>query len=278
MQEREGLVLAEAPLGHMPAYGTAHLSMLALLVVAAVVLVRWARHSDAVQVDRTLSLLGWLLLANSVFWTVWGFMPWIWNIQESLPLHFSDALRFIGPIALITRAHWAIVVTYFWGLTLNMQSVLTPDVNYFLWIPLEFAEYWVAHLSGVLVPIVLTWGLGFRPTWRGYALAFAATLGWAALAFSLNLLAGTNYGYLNGAPAGPSLLDVMGPWPFYLLVEAAAIAVVWALMTWPWVASDRRRGTPLAGAGALLRRPAPARPEETAAVGPRPAAPVPPRT
>src|SRR5690625_6824886 len=81
---------------------------------------------------------------------------------------------------------------------------------------------------------MLVWGLGHRPTWRDYAMAFAATLGWAALAFLVNLLVGTNYAYLNRAPAGPSLLDVMGPWPVYLLVEAAVIAAVWeqVYMTW----------------------------------------------
>lgn len=255
MRETDGVLSAEGTLGHMPAYGSAHLSMLALLLLAAVLLVRWARRAEAAQVDPALRIAGWALLANSVFWTLWGFMPWAWNLQESLPLHYSDALRFIAPIALITRARWTIVVSYFWGLTLNMQSVLTPDVNYFVWIPLEFVEYWIAHLSGVLVPVVLTWGLRFHPTWRGYGLAYAVTVGWAVLAFALNLLAGTNYGYLNGAPDGPSLLDVMGPWPLYLLVEAVAVAVVWALMTWPWVAMDRRRGAPLAGPGALLRRP-----------------------
>lgn len=248
-----GALLA-GPLGQMPAYGSAHLSVLALIVVAALALVLWARRARPAQVDRSLRVAGWILLANTAFWTVWGFMPWSWNIDESLPLHFSDALRFIVPLALITRAPWAIVVTYFWGLTLNMQSVLTPDVNYFVWIPLEFTEYWIAHASGVLAPVVLIWGLRFRPTWRGYGVAIAVTVAWAGIAFAGNALTGANYGYLNRAPAGPSILDVMGPWPQYLLVEAVAIAVVWALLTWPWAALDARRGTPAVEPEALLRR------------------------
>ena len=246
--------LFAGPLGHMPAYGSALLSVLALTVIAAFALVIWARTARAELVDRSLRVAGWILLANSVLWTAWGFLPWSWNIDESLPLHYSDALRFIVPLALITRAPWAIAVTYFWGLTLNMQSVLTPDVNYYVWIPLEFTEYWFAHISGVLAPIVLTWGLGYRPTWRGYGIAYAATVAWAGIAITGNALTGANYGYLNRAPSGPSILDVMGPWPQYLLVEAVAIAAVWALMTWPWTALDARRGTPAVEPGALLRR------------------------
>ena len=250
-----GTVLA-APIGHMPAYGAAHLAALLATAVLIVAAVAWARHAAPGRVDRALRVAGWALLANSLFWTAWGFMPWAWNLHESLPLHFSDALRFLLPIALITQARWAIVLSYFWGLTLNLQSVLTPDLNYFVWIPLEYTQYWVAHASGLVVPIVLVWGLGCRPTWRGYGMAYAATLAWAALAFLINLLAGTNYAYLNRAPARPSLLDMMGNWPVYLLVEAVVIAAAWALMTWPWTVIDARAGTPVSGAGHLVRRPA----------------------
>ncbi|MGP9538799.1 YwaF family protein [Brachybacterium sp. AOP43-C2-M15] len=249
-------LVAEGSLGHMPAYGGTHLAVLALLVLVAVLLVRRARRSAVERVDRALRLVGWVLLVNSALWTLWGFMPWAWNLHESLPLHYSDALRFIVPIALILQARWAIVVAYFWGLTLNLQSVLTPDVNYFVWIPLEFAQYWIAHGAGVLAPVVLVWGLGYRPTWRGCAVALAVTVGWALIAVTGNALTGANYGYLNRAPAGPSILDLLGPWPQYLLLEAVLIAVVWSLMTLPWVLRDRRAGTPLSGRGGLVRRPA----------------------
>ncbi|MGP9706338.1 YwaF family protein [Brachybacterium sp. AOP24-D1-21] len=250
-----GALLAAGPLGHMPAYGAAHLTMLALLVLAAFALVLWARRSAPQRVDQVLRIAGWVLLANAVFWTSWGFMPWAWNLHESLPLHYSDALRFLVPLALITQARWALVVSWFWGLTLNLQSVLTPDVNYFVWIPLEFTQYWIAHGAGLLAPLVLIWGLGYRPTWRGYGLAYAVTAAWAVIAFTGNALTGANYGYLNRAPAGPSILDLLGPWPQYLLVEAVLIAAVWALMTWPWALRDRRSGIPLSGRGGVLRRP-----------------------
>ncbi|MGH3524247.1 MAG: TIGR02206 family membrane protein, partial [Mycobacterium sp.] len=53
-------------------------------------------------------------------------------------------------------------------------------------------------------------------------------------------IAGTDYGFLNGKPATTSLLDVLGPWPVYLLTAATLILIVWALMTWPWVRPRQR--------------------------------------
>ena len=106
----------------------------------------------------------------------------------------------------------------------------------------------------MLAPVVLVWGLGYRPTWRGYGIAYAATLLWAGIAVTGNTLTGANYGYLNRAPAGPSILDLLGPWPQYLLVEAVVIAAGWALLTLPFVLRDRRRPVPAVGEGGLMRR------------------------
>ena len=58
----------------------------------------------------------------------------------------------------------------------------------------------------------------------------------------VNVLTGSNYGYLNATPPGASLLDVMGPWPTYLLVAGSVLAVGWgAVMTWPWELLRKRR-------------------------------------
>jgi uncharacterized membrane protein YwaF len=52
---------------------------------------------------------------------------------------------------------------------------------------------------------------------------------------TINQALGTNYGYLSRKPAGGSFLDLLGEWPWYLLVVLALLASVWALITWPWV-------------------------------------------
>ncbi|MER7014155.1 hypothetical protein ABT324_22265 [Saccharopolyspora sp. NPDC000359] len=64
-------------------------------------------------------------------------------------------------------------------------------------------------------------------------------VGVAALAF--NSWTGTNYGFVNRKPDNPSLLNLMGGWPWYLAVAAVVGMVAWALLTWPWT---RARPTP----------------------------------
>lgn len=226
------LPLAGREIGRMEPYGQEHVAVLTGIGVACVVLVPVARAWGHTRNGRAITrAAGWILLLVMITSTVGGWLPETWNVAESLPFHLSDWLRVILAIALITRAPWAVATSIFWGLTLNAQSVLTPDLRYFHNVPLEFLQYWFFHGLALVATVVLVWGFGYRPTWRGFGAAYLLTLAWAAVAMTVNALTGANYGYLAHPPAGASLLDVLGPWPWYVLVEVAVVAVVWALMT-----------------------------------------------
>ena len=79
-----------------------------------------------------------------------------------------------------------------------------------------------------------------RPDWRSFRLTVVVTVVWATVTFTFNRIAGTNYGFLNRKPSTASLLDVLGPWPWYIFTAATLVCIVWALMTWPW---ERKRSS-----------------------------------
>ncbi|WP_241249047.1 YwaF family protein [Agrococcus sp. KRD186] len=229
------MILRVVPIDRMQPYGVEHMLVLAVTVVLIVALpLAIRRAKDVRRAELWITRSGWMLLVLTLLWMAWGMLPANWDINESLPFHFSDALRLVTAIALITRSGWAIAVSHFWGLTLNLQSFITPDLNYFQVPALEFAMYWLLHIAALLAPVVLVWGLGFQPTWFGYGTALVLTVSWAAVALVANSVTGANYGYLSRAPEGPSILDALGPWPIYIGWEAVLVAGVWALMTVPW--------------------------------------------
>jgi uncharacterized membrane protein YwaF len=53
--------------------------------------------------------------------------------------------------------------------------------------------------------------------WRVYAI----TAVFAAVAAAATVATGGNYMFLRRKPVGGSLLDLMGPWPVYIVVGAA---------------------------------------------------------
>jgi hypothetical integral membrane protein (TIGR02206 family) len=216
-------------------YGLTHWVLLALTVAGALILVRFGRrHRDTPLLLTFTRIFAIVLLAVTLGFMIVWLIPPLFDRQQSLPLHLSDILRLVAAYALWSRRHWAFALTYYWGLTFNPQAILTPDLELDVAPGLEFASYWSQHLLVMWAAVYLTWGLGLHPTWRSYRLVLSVTVGWAVIVFAVNRLLGTNYGYLNSKPGSPSLLDLMGGWPWYLLVALALLAVFWALITWPW--------------------------------------------
>jgi hypothetical integral membrane protein (TIGR02206 family) len=221
-------------------YGLTHWVIVVLTVVGAVLLARLGRRYRNTPAGETFTRIFAIvqLTVTLSFMIVW-LVPPLFDLQQSLPLHLSDILRLVTAYALWSRRPWAFALTYYWGLTINPQAILTPDLQLDIAPALEFASYWLQHILVMWAAVYLTWGLGLRPTWRSYRLALAVTVAWAAIVFAINRALGTNYGYLNGKPGGASLLDLMGGWPWYLVAVLALLAAFWALITWPWTSRTR---------------------------------------
>ena len=219
------------------AYGPSHLVVLAIFVVGAVLLVWIGRRQTEAQARVLGRVLAVVIVIAFVVALIYKLVhP---HLDTSVPLQLCDIAELTAAYALWSQRHWAFALAYYWGLVLSSQALITPDIG-----TAEegapdfpshlFITFFTLHVLVVWAAIYLTWGQRNRPTWRDYRFAIIVTLAWAAFTFTFNAITGTNYGYLNRKPPTASLLDVLGPWPLYLLTEIAIVLVVWALMTWPW--------------------------------------------
>jgi hypothetical integral membrane protein (TIGR02206 family) len=57
----------------------------------------------------------------------------------------------------------------------------------------------------------------------------------------INLLTDGNYLYLRHTPGAHSLLDVLGPWPWYIVGAAALALVLFAILDLPFTIGRHRR-------------------------------------
>jgi hypothetical integral membrane protein (TIGR02206 family) len=214
------------------AYGPSHWAVLAVTSTGAAGLVVLGRRGEPRVVDACRRLLAVALLVLNAGQHVWEFDPA--HVVDTLPLHLSDLAPYAGAYALWTRRRWACALTYYWGITLSTQSLLTPALVGPDFPSLQFLVFFASHALVVWAAIYLTWGLGLTPSWRGYRITVGLTACWAAATLAFNAAAGTNYGFLNAKPVTGSILDLLGPWPWYLVPEVGLLLGVWALMTTPW--------------------------------------------
>jgi len=213
-------------------YGPSHWAVIAVFVVGAALLVwigRRQTESQARCLGRILAVLTVAIFGSAL---IYSLVPP--SIDRSVPLNLTDLATAAAVCAWWSQRHWPFALTYYWGLVLSMQALFTPVLRGPDFPDYRFLGFWAIHLLVVWAAIYLTWGRGMRPRWRSYRFVVAVTLVWAAVSFTFNSIAGTDYGFLNRKPATPSLLDVLGPWPVYLLTAATLVVIVWALMTWPW--------------------------------------------
>lgn len=227
--------------GTFEPYGVSHTAAAAVGALGAVAVVAAARALRGRDGEARLRhALAVAIVVFTVPLQVRQWLPGRFDLDTSVPVQICDLSWVVAVVALWTRAERPSALLYYWGLTLTVQAVVTPTLGADFPDP-EFVMFWGMHLLTVWAALLLTFGLGVRPDWRGYRFSLACTLGWLVAVMSFNAVAGTNYGYLARKPDVSSLLDVFGPWPFYIGVEAAVLLGGWALITWPWTRTATAR-------------------------------------
>jgi hypothetical integral membrane protein (TIGR02206 family) len=215
-------------------FGPDHLSALVLTAALAVAACAVVRRWPASRLARGLAPGLALGLAASVI--VWaGFelargriSPW-----QLLPLHLCDLLILIAVAALLTRRVWLSELLYFWSGAGALVAMLSPDVARGFPDP-YFLLFFGLHAAVVVAAALLTFGHGIRPrpgaAWR----VFGLTLAYAAAVALVNLALDANFMYLRRKPSSPTLLDWLGPWPWYLVLAGLLGLALFHLLEQPF--------------------------------------------
>jgi hypothetical integral membrane protein (TIGR02206 family) len=206
-----------------------HVAVLAATAAAAAAMARR-------PAPRALAvLIGGAYLVEHVWFVARG----TWSADFNLPLHLTDVVTIVSVVALWTRRPLPVELTWFWGLTASLQAVLTPDLGSAEFPDLIWWTFFVTHSGAVVAAVLLVIGLRIRPRPGAVKRAFAATVAVALAAGVANVLTGGNYMWLREKPDEASLLDVMGPWPWYILSAAVLALILFALLAAPFRDSER---------------------------------------
>jgi hypothetical integral membrane protein (TIGR02206 family) len=214
------------------AYSPAHLVVLVLFSAVTAGLLAVGPRVRGSRAEGPVALtLAWGNVLLGLSSTVIGLFPF--TLHHSLPLQICDFAWVVVAWALVSRRTLPAALTYYWGLTLCVQALVQPTLTQPFPEP-QFFVFWGKHLLIVWGAVYLCLVLRHGPDWRGYRRAAGWTTAWLVVVLCLNALLGSNYGYVNRKPSEATVLDVLGPWPVYVVVEMAVVLVAWALITLPW--------------------------------------------
>jgi hypothetical integral membrane protein (TIGR02206 family) len=197
-----------------------HLGALGVTAIVAAALVAGARAwGDAwsLPVGRVLAVV---IAAGFVCEQITYALRGEWTAEYNLPLQLTDAVT-LAAIAALWRPDGRLLVelVYFWAFSASLQAIVTPDLNQ-AFPDVLFFTYYATHSGAIAAAALLVFGTRRTPrpgaVWRTYAVTAAFT----CLAAAGTLITGGNYMFLRRKPVHGSLLDVMGPWPLYILTGA----------------------------------------------------------
>ena len=219
-------------------FGTGHLLSLAIVAAATAFLI-WGWRNPGEEAKRRVRLLiAGVALLNEISWHGWHLLNGAWSIQQHLPLHLC-AISVWGSIyVLLTRSFRAYEILFFIGLAGAIQTMLTPDAGIYGLPHFRAIQTLFAHGLIVIAMVYMTTIEGFRPTWRSLWKTLLLCNVYLVVVTGINYLLGSNYMYTLGKPATASLLDVMGPWPWYLLAGEFVALLMFALLYLPFAWSD----------------------------------------
>lgn len=157
------------------------------------------------------------------------------SLEEELPFHLCRSLALVFPFVIYYQSRRWFGILYFFTVVGALQALLTPDL------PLSaphhsYWSYWALHCVLIGLPIYcivnFRWKVTIRDFWN------AVIVGNIYLVFTgiINFVLGSNYFFTSHKPPSPTLLDVLGPWPWYILAVEGVAFVLFLLAGLPfWI-------------------------------------------
>lgn len=207
-------------------FGGDHLLALAAVAGFSALAYRAARGPRAEQWNRfggglfaALAAVLWLLRLDNGF-----------QAYRDLPLWLCDVAFVLCVWCFFQPRRWVLLMVSYWGLAGTLQALVTPD----LLLGFPSKEYFLFFVGHSVIVVGLFFLLGKNDhfslaSWSSVGQAFAGLLVYAVAVGALDAAFGWNYGYLREKPEGSSVLDFMGPWPWYI-VAALGLALILFLL------------------------------------------------
>lgn len=226
-------------------FTTLHALTLAMLVAATAI---------AILIGRRLHGTPWLVWFDIAFAAI-ALVMWVvedtqhvlvrpFNPAHALPFEVCDLAGLLLPLTFFFPRPVLRALLYFWGIGLSSQGLFTPQIHdgpstFHYW------QFFFRHGGIVGGAIYLVNVHRYRPSWRDWRTAVLLGIAYVLIMVVVDVSFGFNYGYVgNARPDQPSLIDVLGPWPWRVGVMIVTAVVVFTLLMAPWAVRSRAARQP----------------------------------
>ena len=214
-------------------FGLQHWLILILIVLSSILIPYFAIYflTDLQQlwfgrffsITLALTVLGWMFIRAKLG---------DFDKTTDLPLDFCNLSALLLPFMMWNPNLPVHEVLFFWILTGTLLANVTPYL-YNGFPNFIFMKYWIVHGGLVVLTIYYTVVFELYPEWWSILKAFGWLHVYLFAMVIANKFIGSNYFYLLGKPPTPTILDYLGPWPWYILVCWGLVLILFTIVYLP---------------------------------------------
>jgi len=203
---------------HFEFYSNSHIIPLLIIISICISIFLFKKYFRKSTINKiTYYFLAFALLTQEISLSIWRIVNGTWSISNSLPLHLCGVAIILSAIVLIKKNYLLYELIYFWGMGGAIQSLLTPDIGIYGFPHFRFFQFFVSHGLLVITTIFLTVVEKYRPTQRSIWKVFLITNFYLIFIAGFNYVFDANYLFICYKPVNGSVMDFLGPWPWYIL-------------------------------------------------------------
>ncbi len=221
-------------------FGLPHLVAMSVIALVNVAIICFGRRLSLRWRSIVRYTLAFILIFTETAWHVWNLATGQWTAQRLLPFHLCSVLVWLSAVMLLTKNYCIYEFAYLLGIAGASQAVITPDAGQYGFPHFRFFQVFVSHGSIITGAVFMTVVEGYRP--RPKSILRVAVVGNLYMLFVavVNALIGSNYLFIARKPETASLLDVLPPWPWYILYIEGIGLVAMLLLYLPVAIRDWR--------------------------------------
>mgnify|MGYP005750756823 CR=1 FL=1 len=213
-------------------FSTSHITVLGVMFIL-IVFLSFFRDKSWME-----SYIRWglfsILILTEVGLNIWYFSTGYWNVMYTLPFQLCSISIYLCIWMLLFKQKLVFEIVYFLGLGGATQALLTPEL-FFAFPHFRFLHFFIAHICIILAVLYMVWvekyTISFSSLWK----AFLSLQIIAPFVFWINRMTLGNYMFLARKPENPSLIDLLGPYPWYILSLQLVVLVVFFLLYIPFL-------------------------------------------
>lgn len=223
-------------------FSTSHLIALSVLLafyIGFVISQKYWPMSPKIEPTIRKSIAA-ILIIQEITLNVYRVQTNTWTFAESLPIHLCSMSVLLGSYMLATKSKYLFDILYFWSVG-AMVALLTPNLTNTDFPSFKYYQFFFSHgliVFSVLYMLVVHRYYPAKGSLKRTLIFTHLLLPFIAV---VNYLTGGNYFFIAYTPPTASPIDLLGPWPQYLIWFEVIVISVFSLMYLPFVLRFKKK-------------------------------------